>query len=70
MTRHMRMRLIWLKEHFDNQALRMAHLPTEQMRTEIMTKSVSGKHFESLFRTIVNPSRVREGGAMSDQAKP
>ena len=70
MTRHLRMRLFWLKEHLDNQALRMAHLPTEQMRADLMTKSVTGKQFESLFRTIVNPPAVRKGGARSAQAKP
>lgn len=50
MTRHMRMRLFWLNEHFDNQALRIAHLPTEQMRTDPMTKSVMGKTFRELIQ--------------------
>ena len=64
MTRHLRLRLFWLKEHLDNMSLRMAHLPTTEMRADLMTKGVTGAQWERLHRTIVNAPK---GGSRGDR---
>ena len=58
LTRHLRLRLFWLKEHIDSRELRLAHLPTDLMRADLLTKSVTGKQFLTLVSTIVHTKRT------------
>lgn len=58
LTRHLRLHLFWLKEHIGSRELRLAHLPTDLMRADLLTKSVTGRQFVSLVPTIVHAKRA------------
>lgn len=55
MSRHLALRMFVVKQHLDEGELRIAHIPTEEQRGDLLTKSVTGKQFHGLVFTIVSP---------------
>ena len=58
MSRHLALRMFVVKEYLDAGELRISHIPTEEQRGDLLTKSVTGKQFHSLVPTIVSPPPV------------
>ena len=57
MSRHLDLRAIWFKDYLTRSELRIAHLRTDLMRADLLTKSAQGKQFHQLLPTLVYPDR-------------